>query len=177
MSVLRTALLSIAIAGAVQAPLQQDVKARITEASDLLVKRSFADAMKIIDALAADPTVAADPVLQSDVTYLTGNAWFLQNDYPKAVQFLERSLEICRGRADQTCQVRALFRLTQTRKNMGQYSVALERGQELVALSEGLKNDDRTARSLGISRPRSSAIAGRCSWRQPARRRWSRPRS
>jgi CHAT domain-containing protein/lipopolysaccharide biosynthesis regulator YciM len=142
--------LSIAIAGAVQAPLQQDVKARITEASDLLVKRSFADAMKIIDALAADPTVAADPVLQSDVTYLTGNAWFLQNDYPKAVQFLERSLEICRDRADQTCQVRALFRLTQTRKNMGQYSVALERGQELVALSEGLKNDDRTARSLAV---------------------------
>ncbi len=133
-----------------QSPQSAAVTARINEASALLNKRAFADAMKIIDALAGDPTVASDIVLQSDVTYLTGNAWFLQNEYPKAVQFLERSLEICRTRADQTCQVRALFRLTQTRKNMGQYAVALERGQELVALSEALKNDDRTARSLTV---------------------------
>lgn len=149
MSVLRTALLSIALAGVVQAP-QQDVKGRLTEATDLLNKRAFADAMKIIDALAADPAVAADTALQADVTYITGNSWFLQNEYPKAVQFLERSLELCRTRADQTCQVRALFRLTQARKNMGQYAVALERGQELVALADALKNDDRTARSLAV---------------------------
>jgi CHAT domain-containing protein/Tfp pilus assembly protein PilF len=129
---------------------QAAITARITEASGLLNKRAFADAMKIIDALTADPAVAADPALQADVTYITGNAWFLQNEYPKAVQFLEQSLEICRGRTDQACQVRALFRLTQARKNMGQYSVALERGQELVALSEALKNDDRTARSLAV---------------------------
>jgi CHAT domain-containing protein/tetratricopeptide (TPR) repeat protein len=128
----------------------QDVKARIKEAADLLNKRAFADAMKILDVLAADPAVAADPALQADVTYHTGNSWFLQNEYPKALQLLERSLELCRSRADGTCAARALFRITQSHKNMGQYSVALARGQETVALAEALKDDDRAARALGV---------------------------
>ena len=136
MSVLRTVVLSIAVVGQLQSPPQSDVKSRIAEASSLIGKRAFADAMKILDALAADPAVAADAGLRADVTYHTGNAWFLQNDYPKALDFLERSSELCRGRADRACESRALFRITQAHKNMGRYPVALQHGLALVAMAE-----------------------------------------
>lgn len=150
MPVLRTALLSIAIAGVIQGPPQQDVKANITEAAALIGKREFAGALKILEPLAATPAIAGDVVLGADVAYHLGNTYFLQNEYPKALKVLERSRELCRARPDLTCEWRAHFRITQAHKNQGQYAVALEHGLETVRLAEQLKNDDFLARTFAV---------------------------
>jgi len=126
---------------------QDDVKARIAEAAALNARRATADALKILEPLATHPVVVADAALGSDVAYHTGNARFIQNEYPQALEFLERSRALSRGRADEAGEARALFRISQSHKNSGQYAVALERGLDVVALAERLKNTDLTARA------------------------------
>ncbi len=133
-----------------QSTPQDEARARIAEASALIAKRSTAEALKILDALATHPAVTADAGLAADVWYHTGNAHFIRNEYPKALEFLERSRTISRDRADVLNEARALFRIAQSHKNLGQYPVALERSLETVALYERAQNADLTARAWAV---------------------------
>ena len=136
-------VVSIAPAGG---RLQQDeVRTRIKEAASLLGKRATADALKILEPLAADPVVTADPALLGEVQYHTGNARFMLNEYPKAIGYFERARESSRKAGDRTAEGRAFFREAQAHKNMGQYDVALEEARQAVTLYDSVSNRALTA--------------------------------
>jgi CHAT domain-containing protein len=137
-------------AGARQAAPQDVAKARIAEAAALIGKRAFADALKILEPLATDPAVTADARLSADVAYHTGNINFLQNEYPKALASLDKSIGLCRRLPDRACEARAMFRLVQTYKNQSQYAIARERGEALIALAQELKDTGLEARSRTV---------------------------
>ncbi len=136
--------------GARQAAPQDAAKARIAEAAALIGKRGFADALKILEPLATDPVVTADNRLSADVAYHFGNINFLQNEYAKAATSLDKSIGFCRRLPDRPCEARATFRLVQTYKNQGQYAVARERGEALIALAQELKDTSLEARSRTV---------------------------
>jgi CHAT domain-containing protein len=147
------AIATLVVCSAVWTPAtsqQEAISARIKEASGLIGKRAVAEALKILEPLAADPIVVGDPGLLADVQYHTGNARFTLNEYPAAIEQFERSRESSRKAGNRASEGRALFREAQAHKNFGQYDVALVEAREAIAIYEALPDRDMSARAYTV---------------------------
>lgn len=127
--------------------LQEDaLAARIKDAADLLGKNATAPAMAILEPLLKDPALAARPPLHADALFQTGLAHFQRNDYPQALDFYRRAVEMSHTAGNGRTEARALMGIGQCYKNQGAYARSLEQLRIALSRYETLKDTDGAAR-------------------------------
>lgn len=125
---------------------QDGLAARVKEAGDFLTKNATAQAMALLEPLLKDPALSSHPSLHADVLYHTGLAHFQRAEYPRAIEFYTRAVEMSRTAGNGRTEARALMGIGQCYKNQGAYPRSLEQLRIALARYEALKDDDGQGR-------------------------------
>ena len=126
---------------------QDSLAARVKAAGDLLAKNATAPAVAILEPLLKDPELAKQPSLHADALVQAGLAHFQRNDYPRALDFYGRALEMSRGAGNRRTEARALLGIGQCYKNQGAYPRSLDQLQLALASYETIGESDGAARA------------------------------
>lgn len=126
---------------------QDGLAARVKEAADLLAKNATAPAMAILEPLLKEPELAKQPSLHANALFQTGLAHFQRNEYPRALDFYGRAVELSRSAGDRRTEARALLGIGQCYKNQGAYARALDQLQLARATFAVVGDSDGAARA------------------------------
>ncbi|UOB18957.1 tetratricopeptide repeat-containing sensor histidine kinase [Abyssalbus ytuae] len=99
-------------------------------------------------------TEAQDSITSQKINYKIANAYIMQQEFDKAIPYLERSIAEADNREDLVVQKDATRKLSEVYKNVGDYTKALETYQEYVQLVDQLyiKKEQEISQASRFSR-------------------------